>query len=62
MLDRDAKSAADRFMGKLEGKGFAMARSQNTAENYTDLKQERDSEAVEDFIQTDIFQDIMKMR
>jgi hypothetical protein len=61
MLDKDAKNAANRFMTKLEKDAFTVARSQNTEEDYTDTKQDRDSRAVEDFVQTDLFQDIMKL-
>ncbi|GHV93787.1 hypothetical protein AGMMS50293_01070 [Spirochaetia bacterium] len=62
MLDKDSKMAAERFMGKLKNKRFTMARSQNTEEDYTATKQERDSTAVADFVQTDIFQDIKRLR
>ena len=62
MLDKDFKGAADRFMTKLKQNGFTMARSQNTEEDYTATKQDRDSKAVEDFMQTDIFRYIMALR
>ena len=61
MLDKEAEDAVERFMIKLKGKGFKMARSQNNAEDYSDKKQTRDSKAVEEFVQTDIFKDIMKL-
>jgi hypothetical protein len=62
MLDKDAKGAANRFMANLEGKQFTMARSQNTEDDYTATKQERDSSAIEEFVKTDVFQDIMRLK
>jgi hypothetical protein len=62
MVDKDAKGAAKRFMVKLQQNGFAIARSKNTEKNYSTIKQERDSRAVEDFVETDIFRDILKLR
>ena len=62
MLEKDGKAVADRLMEKLQNGGFTMARSTNTEEDYTALKQERDSKAVEEFVETDLFQDIMSMR
>jgi hypothetical protein len=62
MLDKDGKAVADRLMKKLEDGGFVMARSVNTEEDYVTSKQDRDSEAVKDFVETDLFQDIMEMR
>ena len=61
MLDKDAQGAADRFMKKLTGKGFTMSRSKNSGVEYDKAKQNRDSEAVAEFTQTQIFKDIMKL-
>jgi hypothetical protein len=57
-----AEDVASRFMAKLEGKEFTMARSSNTADDYTETRQERDSKAVKDFVETDLFQDILKLK
>jgi len=62
MLDKDSKGAADRFIKKLKEEGFTMSRSQNESENYDLKKQQRDSEAVDAFTKTQLFQDVMKMR
>jgi len=62
MIDKDARAAADRFMVKLNEKGFTVSRSQNKAENYDSAKQERDSEAVAEFTQTKVFNYIMNLR
>jgi hypothetical protein len=62
MLDKDADGAANRFMTKLTGNSFTMARSLNKENNYDEGKQERDSKAVEEFVQTEVFQDIKGLR
>jgi hypothetical protein len=62
MLDKDGKAVADRLMEKLKNGGFSMSRSPNTEEDYIASKQERDSKAVEEFVETDLFKDIMAMR
>ena len=62
MIDKDAKGAASRFMEKLIGNGFVMSRSKNTAENYTQKKQRRDSIAVAEFTKTEVFKNILKLR
>ena len=54
MIDKDAQGAANRFMVKLAENGFAMSRSKNTAENYTQKKQKRDSIAVAEFAKTEV--------
>jgi hypothetical protein len=62
MIDKDAQGAANRFMAKLTGNGFVMSRSKNTAENYTEKKQARDSMAVAEFTKTEVFKNILKLR
>ena len=62
MIDKDAQAAAKRFMEKLQGNSFTMSRSQNNEDDYDTAKQERDSKAVADFVKTDLFQDVMKLR
>ena len=62
MIDKDAEAAAERFMAKLKGNGFSMSRSQNSEEDYDETKQERDSKAVEEFVKTELFRYIMKLR
>ena len=62
MIDKDAQAATKRFRTKLEGNGFTMSRSQNSENDYDTAKQERDSKAVAEFVKTDLFQDVMKLR
>jgi hypothetical protein len=62
MIDKDAQGAADRFMAKLTGNGFIMSRSKNTAVNYDQKKQARDSMAVNEFTKTEVFKNILKLR
>jgi hypothetical protein len=62
IIDKDAQDATKRFMVKLAKKGFVMSRSRNTAENYTQKKQRRDSIAVAEFAKTEIFRNILKLR
>jgi hypothetical protein len=61
MIDKEAQSAANRFMEKLIGKGFVMSRSQNDGENYTKTKQKRDSQAVIEFAKTETAKYIMNL-
>ena len=62
MLDKDVDGIVGRFMKRIEGKEFTMTRSPNTEENYTASKQERVSIAVEEFVETDLFQDMEDTR
>jgi len=62
MLDKNAQAATERFMTKLEGNGFAMSRSRNNEDDYNAAKQERDSQAVAEFVKTGFFQDVMNLR
>ena len=62
MIDKDAQGAANRFMEKLTGKGFLMSRSRNAEEDYDKMKQKRDSNAVNEFTKTKVFQDIINLR
>jgi len=59
--DKEAQAVADQFMEKLTGKGFAMSRSQNNGENYTETKQKRDSQAVIEFSKTETAKYIMNL-
>ena len=62
MLDKDGEAVADRLMTKLEEGGFNKASSPNHEQDYIATKQDRDSKAVADFVETDLFRDIMAMR
>jgi hypothetical protein len=55
MIDENAEAAAKRFRDKLEAKGFTMAKSPNTEEDYAATKQERDTQAVAKFADSELF-------
>jgi hypothetical protein len=55
LLDENSGAATERFKEKLESKGFTVARSTNTEQNYTETKQERDTQAVKDSVGTELF-------
>jgi len=61
MSEEDGKAVAKEFMVKLKNKKFTMSRSQNSGDDYSISKQERDTKAVEAFIKTDLFDDIMNL-
>jgi len=61
MSEEDGKAVAEEFMAKLKNRKFTMSRSQNSGEDYSISKQERDTKAVEAFIKTDLFNDIMNL-
>jgi hypothetical protein len=62
MIDENARAISERFMKRLTEGEFTEARSPNTADDYTETRQERDSKAVKDFVETDLFQDILKLK
>jgi hypothetical protein len=61
MLDINIDEETQIFQDELTGGKFKLARSQNSETDYTKTKQERDSRAVQDFIETDTFKYIMDM-
>jgi hypothetical protein len=62
MLEKDGETVAKEFMDELRNKKFTMSRSQNSGEDYAISRQKRDTEAVEAFIKTDLFQDIINLK
>jgi hypothetical protein len=60
MLDENAKAASERFMKKLKNGEFTMARSLNTEQDYTRTKQDRDTKAVNDFVGSELFNEIVE--
>lgn len=58
----DGEVVAKEFMDKLKRGEFTMSRSQNSGEDYSIAKQKRDTIAVEEFIKTDLFMDIMDLK
>jgi len=61
-MEENGKKVAQEFMDKLKNKKFTVSRSQNCGIDYTISKQKRDTEDVETFIKTDLFQDIIDLK
>ena len=62
MIDKDAQGAAERFMRKLTDGNFIMEQLPNSEVDYDSFKQQRDSKAVEQFVHTKVFEDIIKLK
>jgi hypothetical protein len=62
MTIEDGETVAKEFMDELKNKKFTMSRSRNSGEDYSISKQQKDTEAVEAFLETDLFQDIMNLK
>jgi hypothetical protein len=60
MIDENVEAAAERFERKLTGSEFTMSRSSNTEQDYTETKQPRDTQAVKEFVDTELFNNIMQ--
>jgi hypothetical protein len=58
-MDIDIKKETEIFKEELTGGKFKLARSRNSEADYTATKQDRDSQAVRDFLETDTFNHIM---
>jgi hypothetical protein len=57
----DVEKETANFQTELNTGKFKLTRSQNSEKDYTATKQERDSKAVQDFLETDTFKYIMDM-
>ena len=55
------EKAAYAFMAKLESGAYPLERAKNDAENYSEVKEERDTEAVQAFTKSMIFQVIKEL-
>ena len=62
MKIQDGKTVANEFINKLKARGFAMSRSKNSGTEYTLAEQKKDTDAVEKFLETDLFQDVMDLK
>ncbi|MDR2760134.1 MAG: hypothetical protein LBB78_12230 [Spirochaetaceae bacterium] len=60
-MDIDVKKETEIFQNELKDGKFKLARSQNSETDYTATKLERDSQAVQEFLETDTFKYIMDM-
>jgi hypothetical protein len=60
-MDIDIEKETEIFKEELMSGKFKLARSQNSEANYTATKQDRDSQAVRDFLETGTFKYIMEM-
>jgi hypothetical protein len=61
IVDIDIDQEVKIFEKELIGGKFKLARSQNSETDYTKTKQERDHQAVLDFLETDTFNYVMDM-
>jgi hypothetical protein len=59
MLNEDSDKATEQFKKRFSEKGFTVARMPNTADDYWEKQLDKDSEAVSDFVKTDLFDHIM---
>ncbi len=54
-------TAAKAFIKKLEAGGYPLERAKNSGVNYSETKEVRDTEAVREFVQSELFKEIKKM-
>lgn len=59
MRQNDVEAATARFEKKIKEGFFARDRSQNTEVDYKLEKQDRDTQAVKDFVRTDMFKELL---
>lgn len=62
MLNIDVAESRRNFMAKLQGGDFAVERSQNSEDDYSAAKLQRDSQAVEAFLESTLAENIKQMR
>lgn len=62
MIEFTAEEAAGEFEAKFKNDEFEKARSVNSEVNYTDGKEERDYQAVKDFLNTEMFNYVKDLR
>jgi hypothetical protein len=61
-LEADGDKAADEFMKRLKDGYYDVSRSQNSEDDYTENKQERDTQAVKEFFGTDLSKYIQNLK
>jgi aminoglycoside phosphotransferase len=62
VLNIDVEASTKRFMERLRSGYFEVKRSQNDEVDYTEEKQQRDTQAVYDFLATDLADEIIRMK
>jgi len=62
ILKINIEESTQRFREKFFSLGFNMDQSQNKAPSYKNCKEERDTQAVRDFLKTETFEYIKKMK
>jgi hypothetical protein len=62
MLDINVEEARNAFIEKLRAGEFTVERSQNSEDDYSAVKLKRDSQAVEDFLASDLAEEIKRMK
>jgi hypothetical protein len=58
MTDAEIEKEVERFRNELSAGTFKIERSTNTADDYSETKEERDSKSFMEFLGTDIFKEI----
>ncbi|MDR0684763.1 MAG: hypothetical protein LBF83_06515 [Spirochaetaceae bacterium] len=58
MTDIEMEKEVDQFRDELSKGVFKIERSTNTADDYSETKEDRDSNAFTEFLETDIFNEI----
>jgi hypothetical protein len=62
MPEINVQEATRKFRGRLETGYYPKTRFKNTAEDYSKEKEQRDAEAVRNFVGTPYFEHIRKMK
>ena len=58
MTDMEMEKEVEQFRDELSRGVFKIERSTNTADDYSETKEERDSNAFTEFLETDVFREI----
>ncbi|MDE6388743.1 MAG: hypothetical protein K2L82_13175 [Lachnospiraceae bacterium] len=58
----DESAAAKSYVAKLAAGGYPLERAKNDGVNYSDTKEERDTEAVREFTKSALFEAFKKMK
>ncbi len=62
MLNIDIDEARERFAEKLKTGHFTLTKSQNYEDDYSKKKEQRDTQAVVEFFDTDLADEIRQMK
>jgi hypothetical protein len=62
MLTINIEEATQNFLKKLQSGSYTSSRAKNSANDYSKEKEDRDTEAVHRFLETDLFEHIIDMK